>query len=510
MQRNGSSCVSWHTRRSDCRNSDSELPVLLQYRFVGAGLSDQRGEPCCWSNDKRLDLSQLLGKGDADRLSGAFDHCGLDGPLLQMRNADSVLRVDRARSQEEQIGTEFSNLLDGISADYSLSLLKECSAEQHDFDLSMLHELERERRAIGDHGDPNSRGEGARDLHRCRTAVHEDGLPFFDERSSRSADRCFGDDSVLTPLLVGQCSGRASERAAMHANDPALFIEFLKIATDRIVRDIQAVAERGGDHLSLLTKEIEDPAVTLVFEHVADSIARRDAVFCVIMRYTAGVLPGDGMRVNCAAILFDMDGTLVDSTIVVERAWNWWAQRHGLEIHEVLRFAHGRPTEATFEHFLPGVDQTYELASMNEFEETEKDGICAVPGAQEVIRTAKEGRWAVVTSAHRTLAESRLQLAGLPVPEVLVPIDEIQKGKPDPEGFLSAARQLQVEPKDCLVFEDTRPGIEAGLSAGMQVVGLLTTLPEQALAHRPLVQDFRDIEVTRLENRFEVLVRSRG
>lgn len=216
------------------------------------------------------------------------------------------------------------------------------------------------------------------------------------------------------------------------------------------------------------------------------------------------------MIVNCAAILFDMDGTLVDSTVVVERAWSWWAQRHGVQVQDVLQFAHGRPTEATFEHFLPGVDQTYELAAMNKFEETERDGIIPVPGADAAIRAAQEGRWAVVTSAHRSLAESRLQAAGLPVPDVLVPVDEIQRGKPDPEGFLSAARQLQVEPKDCLVFEDTRPGIDAGLSAGMEVVGLLTTLSESALAHRPLIQDFRDIQVTRLGDRFEVLIRSVG
>lgn len=103
--------------------------------------------------------------------------------------------------------------------------------------------------------------------------------------------------------------------------------------------------------------------------------------------------------------------------------------------------------------------------------------------------------WAVVTSAWRKLAETRVGAAGLPLPTVMVPIDEIQNGKPDPEGFLHAAAQLGVAPEECIVFEDTRPGIEAGLSAGMQVVGLLTTCSSQQLRHRPLIGDFRDVEI---------------
>ena len=210
------------------------------------------------------------------------------------------------------------------------------------------------------------------------------------------------------------------------------------------------------------------------------------------------------LKINCKALLFDMDGTLVDSTAVVERAWAGWAQRHHVPLDELLQFSHGRPTLSTFEHFLPGVDHTLELAEMSAYEETELGGVHAVPGAELAVEAAQTGAWGIVTSAPRTLAVVRIIAAGLPVPSVLVPIDEIRNGKPDPEGFLLAAEKLCVDPKDCLVFEDTRPGIEAALNAGMQVIGLLTTMTADALAHHALVRDFRDVRVTPLAAGFEV------
>ena len=207
---------------------------------------------------------------------------------------------------------------------------------------------------------------------------------------------------------------------------------------------------------------------------------------------------------NCAAILFDMDGTLVDSTAIVVRAWTAWAAKHRLPVADILRFSHGRPAPATMAHFLPGRDHASDIAEMGRFEETELAGIKAVPGAEALLETVVNGRWAIVTSAWRTLAVARVRAAGLPVPKVLVPIDEIEKGKPHPEGFLRAATTLGVAPADCLVFEDTRPGIEAGLSAGMQVVGLLTTHGAAELAHGTLIRDFREVAVKSSGTGFQV------
>ncbi|MGA7239449.1 MAG: HAD-IA family hydrolase [Bryobacteraceae bacterium] len=203
----------------------------------------------------------------------------------------------------------------------------------------------------------------------------------------------------------------------------------------------------------------------------------------------------NGISLTCKAVLFDMDGTLVDSTSVVERAWGWWAARHKIPLEAVLLFSHGRPAIATLEHFLDRRDHAKELEELAHYEEEQVEGILAVPGASQVLHGVKNHPWAIVTSAWRTLAEARVTAAGLPLPKVIVPVDEIRNGKPHPEGFLLAAERLGVRPAECLVFEDTRPGIEAGLSAGMQVVGLLTTVPAHQLAHRPLIRDFRDVTI---------------
>jgi len=207
------------------------------------------------------------------------------------------------------------------------------------------------------------------------------------------------------------------------------------------------------------------------------------------------VAMGNALNLTCKAVLFDMDGTLVDSTAVVERAWSWWAALHGIPLEGVLSFAHGRPTIATMEHFLPARDHTEDLEEMDRYEEAQLEGILAVPGATQVVHALQNQSWAIVTSAWRTLAEARVLAAGLPLPKVIVPIDEIRNGKPHPEGFLQAAERLGVAPRECLVFEDTRPGIEAGVSAGMQVVALLTTAPAHHLKHRPLIRDFRDVRI---------------
>ena len=181
----------------------------------------------------------------------------------------------------------------------------------------------------------------------------------------------------------------------------------------------------------------------------------------------------------------------------MELAWGSWAARHNIPLKDVLSFSHGRPTISTLEHFLPGRDHSEELEELAHFEETQTKGILAVPGAADVLHAlqAQNHPWAVVTSAWRKLAEIRVMAAGLPLPTGIVPIDEIRNGKPDPEGFLHAAAHLGVAPEECIVFEDTRPGIDAGLNGGMQVVGLLTTCSSEQLRHRPLISDFLDVQI---------------
>lgn len=213
------------------------------------------------------------------------------------------------------------------------------------------------------------------------------------------------------------------------------------------------------------------------------------------------------MTLRCGAVLFDMDGTLVDSTRVVEHSWQWWAERHQIPLDAVLSFSHGRPTIATMEHFLPGCDHTEELREMARYEETHLEGVLATPGAMQVVRALQNHPWAIVTSAWRTLAEARVRAAGLPLPKVIVPVDEIGNGKPDPEGFLCAAERLGVPPQACIVFEDTRPGIDAGMNAGMQVVAISTTMPASQLGHRPLIRDFHEVTIRPEGDRLNIYIR---
>jgi sugar-phosphatase len=206
------------------------------------------------------------------------------------------------------------------------------------------------------------------------------------------------------------------------------------------------------------------------------------------------------VRLEAAALLFDMDGTLVDSNAAVERAWAFWCRRYQLDLEEVLHFSHGRPTLATMDYFgarfAPGKNWNEEADEMQRMEQADLGSTKAIGGARELLARLDDSRWAVVTSAPRQLAEMRIQAAGLPLPKLLVPADEISIGKPHPEGYLKAASELGVAAGECVVFEDTPPGVEAGLNAGMQVIGLLTTVTADRLRTNLVIRDYSNLRVT--------------
>jgi sugar-phosphatase len=201
--------------------------------------------------------------------------------------------------------------------------------------------------------------------------------------------------------------------------------------------------------------------------------------------------------IACEAILFDMDGTLVDSTICVESTWRNWAMRHDIDIQRLLQVAHGRQNHETIRIIAPHLNTPEEIASLVRAEEECQDGIVAVPGARDLVDTLPLDCWAVVTSAWRRLAEIRLQCAGLPLPGVLITADEVKLSKPHPEGYLAAAAGLGIEPAECLVFEDAPAGIEAASAAGMNVVGVKTTFSHEQLGCEWCIGDFRSISVMR-------------
>ena len=188
---------------------------------------------------------------------------------------------------------------------------------------------------------------------------------------------------------------------------------------------------------------------------------------------------------NYAALLFDMDGTLLDSSAVVKRVWRSWAARHGVDATELLKSIHGVRAEDTIRHFGPaGVDVAAEAALLLQQEIADVEGIVPIAGAGALIASLEPNAWAVVTSAPRHLAQARLRAAGLPVPNTLVVAEDVERGKPDPEGYLKAATLLGVPIAECLVFEDSAAGVAAAKAAGahVAVVGDLVPVEEGLLS----------------------------
>ncbi len=189
------------------------------------------------------------------------------------------------------------------------------------------------------------------------------------------------------------------------------------------------------------------------------------------------------------AVLFDLDGTLVDSTRATTAAWTRWSDRIRQPVAPILAYAHGRPARSTIARFVRRRDIEAELAWHRAVELAERSPVTAVDGARALL-TRLSVPWGIVTSADDALARRRLSLAALPVPGVLITSDRVARGKPAPDGYLEAARCLGVPPPACLVFEDSPVGIEAAQRAGMTVVALTTTTARAALEADSIIDDY--------------------
>ncbi len=200
---------------------------------------------------------------------------------------------------------------------------------------------------------------------------------------------------------------------------------------------------------------------------------------------------------DVAAVIFDLDGVLADSTPMVERAWRTWSAECGVDAETVLKLTHGRRKPEILEMAVPHLPREQAIARLIALETEQVDAVIPVPGASEITKLLPAGKWAIATSGERGGALLRLQRVGITPPSVLISAEDVMKGKPQPEVYLRAAAGLGVMPQKCVVFEDAPAGIEAALAAGMTPVGLETTYPASALDRAvATVKDFRQVVIT--------------
>jgi sugar-phosphatase len=185
------------------------------------------------------------------------------------------------------------------------------------------------------------------------------------------------------------------------------------------------------------------------------------------------------------AIVFDLDGVLVDSSVSVDRQWWAWIDRNGLRERAANVSYHGKRTVDTLREFLDEATAVREAAVIEAAEAADLDGVTIMPGARALVESLPPSAWAVATSGPRALATARLRHAGLPVPGVLVGSEDVSAGKPDPQAYLLAARRLAVGLAPALAIEDAPAGIESARGAGLLTVGLASThdAAELAAAH---------------------------
>ncbi len=215
-------------------------------------------------------------------------------------------------------------------------------------------------------------------------------------------------------------------------------------------------------------------------------------------------------RWECSAVIFDLDGVLVDSTAFVETQWRRWAAARGLRAEPFLRVCHGRRAVETIRFAAPHLDAEAEVRAFLPHDGDVPPG--PYEGAVRLLRSLPDRSWGVATSSLRESAVGRLRGAGLPVPRVLVCAEDVTRGKPSPDVYLAASAALRVPARDCLVIEDAPVGIEAARAAAMAVIGLTTTHRPDQLSADLRAASLADVHLGRFERdavgrwRLEVLI----
>jgi sugar-phosphatase len=202
------------------------------------------------------------------------------------------------------------------------------------------------------------------------------------------------------------------------------------------------------------------------------------------------------MQIECTAILFDLDGVLIDSTASITRHWQQWAQRHNLDLTEIMKVAHGRRTIETMRLVAPHLSVEEEAQSFAAIEAADTQGVVTIDGALPLLNSLPPDAWAIVTSGGRDLATARLKSRRLPIPKIMVTAEDVVNGKPDPEPYLVAANVLGIPADQCVVVEDSPAGIAAASAAGMRSVAIASTHAYHELeAATTIARQLSDIQV---------------
>ena len=203
------------------------------------------------------------------------------------------------------------------------------------------------------------------------------------------------------------------------------------------------------------------------------------------------------MHLDCAAILFDLDGVLIDSTACITRHWQQWAERHNLDLADIMSVAHGRRTVETMRLVAPHLAVEEEARRFAEIEAADAEGVVTIAGSLSLLASLPADGWAIVTSGTREVATARLKSQGLPVPKIMVTAEDVTNGKPDPEPYLVAANRLGIPAAHCIVVEDSPAGIAAATAAGMRSLAVAFTHAHHELeAATAIARQLEDIQVT--------------
>jgi sugar-phosphatase len=203
------------------------------------------------------------------------------------------------------------------------------------------------------------------------------------------------------------------------------------------------------------------------------------------------------LALDCQSILFDMDGTLIESTFYIERLWQDWGIKHGVSPQYMSEVMHGRRGVEIISIVAPHLSIQEEAYALETDEILKMEGMKAYPNAKELLSTLPRKQWAIVTSGSLRVASARLNHAKLPSPDVFITADDVTAGKPAPDAYLLAASRLNVKPSDCVVVEDTAAGIQAAKAAGMKAIGIAATRPREMLKQADvIVKQLADIKLS--------------